>query len=86
MDVSKLPGFFNSIGPQIVEGNVSKATNGQRSSNPNKGDAFVSRATSGKVLASAPHGDIPVQLASRPIGNTFAAFAKTQNQILGLAA
>jgi len=45
MDVSKLPGFFNSIGPQIVEGNVSKATNGQRSSNPNKGDAFVSRAT-----------------------------------------
>ena len=86
MDVSKLTGFFNNIVPQIVAGNGSKSSNVQRSSNPNKGDTFVGRANSGKVLASASHGNIPVQLAGRHIGNAFEAFAENQNQILGLAA
>jgi len=76
MDVNKLPGFFNSIVPQIVAGNGSKSSNVQRSSNPKKGDAFVSRATSGKVLASTSPGNIPIQQAGRHIGNAFEDFAK----------
>jgi hypothetical protein len=79
MDVNKLPGFFNSIVPQIVAGNGSKSSNVQRSSNPNTGDTFVGKsckAVSGQVLASASYGDIPVQLAGRHIGNTFKDFAK----------
>ncbi len=78
MDVNKLPGFFNSIVPQIVAVNGSKATNVPRSSNPNPADTFVGRDDSGRVLAlrSGSQETIPIHRASEVIGKTFKDFAK----------
>ena len=79
MEVSKLSSLFKSIVPQIVAGNGSKPTNVKRFSNFEPGDTFVGKpgkAVSGQALASASHGDIPIQQAGRHIANAFEAFAK----------
>ena len=78
MDVNNLKSIFKKIAPQIVAGNGSKATNVQRSSNSNKGDAFVGRDISGRVLAlrSGSQETIPIHRASEVIGKTFKDFAK----------
>ncbi len=89
MDVSKLSGFFDKIVPKIVAGNGSKSSNVQRPSNSNCADTFVSKsskAVSGQVLASAFHGDIPINQSPSYLANAFKTFAENQNQILGPAA
>jgi hypothetical protein len=89
MDVSKLSGFFNNIVPQIVAGTGSKSSNVQRPSNSNRADTFVrksGKAVSGQVLASASHGDIPINQSPSSLANAFKTYAENQNQILGLAA
>ncbi len=81
MDVSKLSGFFNSIAPQIVAGNGSKATNVPRSSSPNS-DTFVGKAVLGQALASVPNGAIPINQSPSSLANAFKTYAENQNQIL----
>ncbi|MEY3369484.1 MAG: hypothetical protein RLZZ361_154 [Cyanobacteriota bacterium] len=82
MDVSKLSGLFNNIVPQIVAGNGSKSSNVQRSSNSNKGDAFVGKAVLGQALASVSNGAIPINQSTSSLANAFKTYAENQNQIL----